>query len=173
MQSCRCNWFKVSLQWSPRDMLEDNPFIVVVLYESYKKHTLIFLFSETIEDWVFYFPYMSWYFNRAELFLEDLFWYVRLTKSLSFDFSSCNEYMVYVRGRDDRVAVCLPHLHVVQPNTIFLSFLPLKWQTGGGRGAAVDESPGMWTFKRDCADVLWVLFALLSDVCQPFLCLCD
>lgn len=31
-------------------MLEDNPFIVVVLYESYKKHTLIFLFSETIED---------------------------------------------------------------------------------------------------------------------------
>jgi len=116
---------------------------------------------------------MSWYFNRAELFLEDLFWYVRLTKSLLFDFSNSNEYMVYVRGRNDRVAVCLPHLHVVQPNTIFLSFLLLKWKTGGRRGVAVDESPGMWTFKRDCADVLWVLFALLSDVCQPFLCLCD
>jgi len=40
----------MSLQWSPRDMLEDNPFIVVVLYESYKKHALIFLSPETIED---------------------------------------------------------------------------------------------------------------------------
>ncbi len=86
---------------------------------------------------------MSQYFNSAEMFLDDLFLDVRLTKSHSLNFSFCNEYIV--RGNNDRVAVCLLHLCVVQLNTRFSSFLPLKWQAGtrGGGGAAVDESPGI------------------------------
>lgn len=62
----------------------------------------------------------------------------------------------------------MPHLHVVQPNTRFLCVLPLKWQTLDG--GAVDDSSGMWTFKRG-VQTCYERAVCFSDVRQPILCL--
>lgn len=76
-------------------------------------------------------------------------------------------YCICERDRNDRMTVSTPHLHVVQPNTRFLCFPPLKWQTvDGGDGGGVQwmNLQECEPSKEMCRRVMRELFALVTFV---------